>query len=414
MVVQDNRIALSRPGRRWFAVAAACACVVSACGTAAPSAPTTAPAAPPTAAVAKPAAPTTAPAVPTVASAPAPTTAAPAPTVASAAALTKPGAAPAWCGPKQITLSVSDGFGGNNWRRITSGEAKAEASLCPSVTKYVYTDGQGDVQKSISDLNGLAAQGVQAMVIFPDAGPAMLPAIRAAYQAGSIAVPYRVDPGGKAGTDFNAYISTDFCADAKLMANWLVKALPNGGNVVYLGGPAGNSQSNTRSQCLHQVLDPTKIKLIGQQPFEVTNWDPAVTQQVITADLAKFPQIDGWATDFGAAFASSLPAFQQANRKVGVIAAEDSNAFACASQDPTNGFQMMTVTSQNWMSRTAVDFAVALATGGTPPASPVVQNEQFEDSLASPPKVVCDKSMPNDAIMSSHLSKEEQRAALGE
>lgn len=409
MAVQHKGLTQKRFRTSALAAAAASALVVSACGTAAPpsggAAPTSAPAA---------AAPTTA---PTTAAAPAPTaakpapTAAPAPTVAAVAA--KPGAAPAWCGPKQITLSVSDGFGGNNWRRITSGEAKAEASLCPNVTKYLYTDGQGDVQKSISDLNGLAAQGVQAMVVFPDAGPAMLPAIRAAYQAGSVVVPYRVDPGGKAGTDYNAYISTDFCADAKLMANWLVKALPNGGNVVYLGGPAGNSQSTTRSQCLHQVLDPTNIKLIGQQPFEVTNWDPAVTQQVITADLAKFPQIDGWATDFGAAFASSLPAFQQANRKVGVVAAEDSNAFACASQDPTNGFPMMTVTSQNWMSRTAVDFAVALATGGTAPASPVVQNEQFEDSLANPPKVVCDRSMPTDAIMSSHLTKEEQRAALG-
>jgi ribose transport system substrate-binding protein len=242
----------------------------------------------------------------------------------------------------------------------------------------------------------------------------MLPAIRAAFQAGSVVVPYRVDPGGTAGTDFNVYISTDFCVDAKLMANWLIKALPNGGNVVYLGGPAGNSQSTTRSKCLHEVLDPTNIKLIGQQPFEVTNWDPAVTQQVITADLAKFPKIDGWATDFGAAFASSLPAFTQAGRKVGVVAAEDSNAFACASLDPTNGFQMMTVTSQNWMSRTAVDFAVAIASGGTQPESPVVKNVAFEDSLASPPNVQCDKSMPNDAIMSSHLTKEEQKAALGE
>jgi ribose transport system substrate-binding protein len=320
---------------------------------------------------------------------------------------------PSWCGPKEITLSVSDGFGGNNWRRITSGEAKAEASLCPSVKNYIYTDGQGDVQKSISDLNGLAAQGVEAMVVFPDAGPAMLPAIRDAFKAGSVVVPYRVDPGGTAGTDYNVYISTDFCVDAKLMAEWLKKALPSGGNVVYLGGPAGNSQSTTRSKCLHEVLDPTNIKLVGQQPFEVTNWDPAVTQQVISADLAKFPQIDGWATDFGAAFASSLPAFSQANRKVGVVAAEDSNAFACASIDPTSGFPIMTVTSQNWMSRTAVDFAVALATGGTPPASPVVKNVAFEDSLATPPIVQCDPDMPSDAIMSSHLTKEEQKAALG-
>jgi hypothetical protein len=43
----------------------------------------------------------------------------------------------------------------------------------------------------------------------------------------------------------------------------------------------------------------------------------------------------------------------------------------------------------------------------------VVKNVAFEDSLATPPNVQCDTSMPNDAIMSSHLTKEEQKAALG-
>ena len=48
------------------------------------------------------------------------------------------------------------------------GEAEAEAKKCSNITEYIYTDGQGDTQKSISDLNGLAAQGVDAMVVFPD------------------------------------------------------------------------------------------------------------------------------------------------------------------------------------------------------------------------------------------------------
>jgi ribose transport system substrate-binding protein len=192
------------------------------------------------------------------------------------------------------------------------------------------------------------------------------------------------------------------------MAAWLQKALPNGGNVVYLGGPAGNSQSTTRSQCLHEVLDPTNIKLIGEQPFEVTNWDPAETQRVITAALAKFPQIDGWATDFGAAFASSLPAFDQAAREVGPVASEDSNAFGCASID--RGFETMTVSSQNWMSRTAVQWAVALAAGGTEPESTVVENYVFDDSIDG--EVHCDKELPGDAILSSQLTKEELVAVL--
>jgi ribose transport system substrate-binding protein len=377
-----------RPARRLIALFAAFVVVAGACGGSATTAPSAAPA-------------TAAPASAAPASA-APASAAPS---ASEAA-----GVPAWCGTKQITLSVSDGFGGNNWRRITSGEAAAEAKKCPNITKYIYTDGQGDTQKAISDLNGLAAQGVNAMVVFPDAGEAMLPALRDAYKAGSVVVPYRVFPGGKDGVDYSAYVSTDFCQDGKTWGEWMIKALPNGGNVVQIGGPAGNSESTDISRCLHEVLDPTNIKIIGQQPFEVTNWDPALTQQVISAVLAKYPQIDGWVTDYAGAFASSLPAFAQAGRKVGPVASQDANSFGCESLKPGTGFSMMSVSAQNWMSRTAVQWAVALAAGGTPPASKVVPNFVFDDSLVG--NVHCDASLPGDAILSSKLTKDEMIAVL--
>jgi ABC-type sugar transport system substrate-binding protein len=321
-------------------------------------------------------------------------------------------AVPSWCGPKKISLSLSDGFGGNNWRRITRGEAQDEASKCPNVTKFVYTDGQANLQKSISDIQGLAAQGIDAMVVFPDQSDAVLPAIRSAYKAGHVVVPYRVFPGGKAGTDYDYYIKTDFSYDGTLMAKWVAKALHGKGNVVYLGGPAGNSQSRTRSAAFQAVFKKYPgIHFIGQKPFEVTNWDPALTQKVVTAALAKYPKIDAFMTDFGAAFASSLAAFQQAHRKVPAVAAEDSNAFGCAAKK--SGFPTMTVSSQNWMVRTAVDFAVAKASGGKIPASDTVKNTMFDDSLNKKVGVHCDPSLPGDAILSTHLAKAKLKAALG-
>src|SRR5579859_7128594 len=114
----------------------------------------------------------------------------------TAAATGSSGGRPSWCGPKKITLALADGFGDNNWRRITTAEARDEAAKCPSVTAFDYTDGQGNTQKAISDIQGLVAKGVNAMVVFPDAGPAVLPAIRQAYKAGVVTVPYRVSPGG--------------------------------------------------------------------------------------------------------------------------------------------------------------------------------------------------------------------------
>ena len=107
------------------------------------------------------------------------------------------GEVPDWCGPDEIVLGMTDGFGGNSWRLVTTASARDEAAKCPSVTEFVYADGQGDTQKAISDIQGMVATGVDALVVFPDAGEAVLPALRSAFEAGVVTVPYRVFPGGE-------------------------------------------------------------------------------------------------------------------------------------------------------------------------------------------------------------------------
>jgi ribose transport system substrate-binding protein len=335
----------------------------------------------------------------------------------SAAAPAGAAKGPSYCGTKKIKLSLSDGNGADTWRRITRKIAEVEAAKCPNVTEFVYTDGQGNTQKAISDIQGLVAQGVNAMVIFPDAGKALLPAMRSAVKAGATVVPYRSPPGGKAGVDYTDYVATDSDQYGILWGNWLVNLLPNGGNVLYLGGPAGVQQSLDRLGGLKSVLDKhPNIKLIGQQPFNVTNWDPAKTQQVVTASLAKFPKIDAIAADYGAAMDSALPVFKQAGRKIPPIATEDSNQLACdwTKLSKTNpDFQLYTNSSQNWMVRTAVQDAIAKAADGTPPASLSVKNATAEDSVSGKPKKPeCDPSLPGDAILSSGLDPANLKAVF--
>jgi ribose transport system substrate-binding protein len=321
------------------------------------------------------------------------------------------GGTPPWCGEKEITLALADGFGDNNWRKITKAEAEAEASLCPSVTEFTYTDGQGNTQKAISDLEGLTAQGVSAAVVFPDAGKAMLPAITNMYKAGVVTVPYRVFPGGEAGVNYNNYISTDFKEAGTLWGEWLLEALPKGGKVLTLGGPAGNTQSLEEYEGMGEVIKGHGIELIGEQPFSVTNWEPAKTQQVISADLAKYPEIDAITTDFGAALASAFPAFEQAGREIPPIATEDSNELGCIQKE--QGFPLFTVDSQNWMVRTAIDFAVAEASEGTPPSSTEVPQKAYENSITGKPNPVqCNKKLTGEAILSAHLSESELAASL--
>jgi ribose transport system substrate-binding protein len=324
---------------------------------------------------------------------------------------TSAGGTPSWCGEEEITLALADGFGDNNWRKITRAEAEAEANECPSVKEFIYTDGQGNTQKAISDLEGLTAQGVNAAVVFPDAGKAMLPAITNMFKAGVVTVPYRVFPGGEAGVNYNTYVETDFKEAGKLWGEWLLTALKGKGKVLPLGGPAGNTQSEEEYEGMAEVLEGSEIEMIGEQPFSATNWEPAKTQQVITANLAKYPEIDAITTDFGAALASAFPAFKQAGREIPPIATEDSNELSCIQKK--EGFPLFTVDSQNWMVRTAIQFAVAEATEGTPPSSNEVPQKAFEDSISGKPNPVqCNEKLSGEAILSSHLSEEELAASL--
>jgi ribose transport system substrate-binding protein len=148
----------------------------------------------------------------------------------------------------------------------------------------------------------------------------------------------------------------------------------------------------------------------------VTNWDAAQTQKVVTAALAKYPKIDAITTDFGAALASSFPAFAQAGRQIPAIATEDANQLACVWQqnkDKGSAFKLFTVSSQNAMSRLAVDVAVAKATGGVVPSSTVYPQTAFEDSVSGKPHpVTCSKDLPPDAFVSSSLTTAQQVAAL--
>jgi ribose transport system substrate-binding protein len=343
------------------------------------------------------------------------TTAGGAATTAGGAATTAApgGAVPDWCGSTEIVLGMTDGFGGNSWRLVTTNSAKDEASKCPSVTEFVYADGQGDTQKAISDIQGMVATGVNALVVFPDASEAILPALRSAFEAGVVTVPYRVFPGGTDGVDYTKYVALDSKNDGHTWANWILEILPEGGNVLMLSGPPGNSQGVLESEGLHEILEPTgNYTFIGEQPFEPTNWDPALTQQVLTAAIAKYPEIDVIVSDFGPSLVGALPEFEKSGRSIPPIATSDGNLLGCFWQEksPTNpDFKLLTIQTGNDHSRLAIQWAVALATGGVVPSASSHQHLVFENSVSGDPNPVqCEPDLPGDVYLSAQMSGEAQ------
>lgn len=322
---------------------------------------------------------------------------------------------PSWCGPKKATIALLDGYGGNSWRQVTTASGKQTAALCPSITSYEYVDGQGDLQKSISDIKAMAAKGVDALVVFGDAGPAVLPAITSVFKAGKVIVPYRVDVGGKEGENYTKFIGSSFKDDGASWGNWIKGVLPKGGNLLFLSGPAGNSQGVDELAGLKSVLGD-EYKFVNPAPFAVTNWDPALTQKVLTAEIAKNDKIDVIISDFGPSLVGALPLFAKSGKSIPALATSDGNSLGCFWTDVSKDnpdFKLFTVATGNDNVRLAVEWAVATATGGTLPTEQIFKAPVFEDSVSGKPNAVqCRKDLPGSIYLSSQLPADDQAKAV--
>jgi ribose transport system substrate-binding protein len=322
-----------------------------------------------------------------------------------------------FCGTEPVKVGIADGFGGNSWRKITRAEAEDEASKCPNITEVLYLDGQNDPQKQISDLQSLVAQDFKVIIGFADAGAAMVPAYRDAFEAGVSIVPYIAPPvGGVPGQDFTDLVAEDVDGYGQALAQWTVDAMGGEGNLVMLGGTPGNGYSDAVYQGVKKIAaENPGIKLLNLDlgdAYVITNWEPGKTQEVVAGLLTQFDTIDGIVSDYGGGSVGGIRAFQAANRPIPPWSANDSNEFAClwVNRDADEEkYQIATISSRNWISRVALRRALANHWGIQNPEPQIIQLPLSEDSLSDDPALApkCDESLPPDAILSSQLTPDQ-------
>jgi ribose transport system substrate-binding protein len=308
----------------------------------------------------------------------------------------------AFCGTKKITLGIHDGFGVNAWSQESLAAVRSEAAKCPNV-KTVVAIGGGDLQKSISDVNSMVAQGVNALVLIPDFGQAQLASITAATKAGVKVVPWGADPTGAVGTDYVAYVDWSAPDSGTRWATWMVQALHGKGDVVFTGGPAGNPVGAEQLAAIVKVFkaNPGMKLLTGDKDWPITNWDPATAQKVTSALLAKYPKIDGIISNYGTDALASVRAFQAANRKLPAIASEDANGLSCIYKKAN--LPLATISSRNWLGRVAARKAIAAAEGVTDNEPNTYDLPFFEDSINGKP-IQCDNSAAPDFYASNKIT----------
>jgi ribose transport system substrate-binding protein len=323
----------------------------------------------------------------------------------------------AWCGEEGVTLGIQDGGGLNAWSKESLEQVQVASKACPAVEKEIVVDADFEPQKAVSGIQSMIAQGANAIVLIPDSGNcAEVPAMRQAMQHNVVVVPWAAYPCGTEGTDYTKYVDWDTKAAGREWAEWVIEQMGGKGKLLYEGGPAGNTVSSNAAEAVAEVVSENPgvelVEPISAEEWPVTNWDPAETKKITAAILAKNPEINGLVNDYGASAEAEIQAFQAAGREVPAIATSESNALGCSwkeAKEAKEEFPLLTISSRNWLGRYAAQFAIAEASGGTPPAlknNGIIDLGQWENSVSGKePK--CEPSAGPEVSFSNQMSEEE-------
>jgi ribose transport system substrate-binding protein len=328
------------------------------------------------------------------------------------------------CGSKPVSVTVVDGYGTNSWSKTVKAEIDSEAAKCKSIKSVSYTAGAGDLAATNAAITGAAAKGSNILLVIPDAGPgqAQLASVRKATKAGTIVVPFASDPTGKAGTDYLDYTDQIPSYSGQAWAQWVVDTLGSkGGNVVFLGGPAGAAVSAQEFIGIQKILAKNpQIKLLTPEPV-TTNWDPAQAQQAMAGLLSQFPKIDAVIADYGAVANGVIRAYQAAGVSLPLLTSTDDNSLSCgfdALKATNPGYELATNSSRTWIGRVALRKALAAFYGKADHEPSQYNLGLVEDSTGKTagtkkPAEACLTDAPTDASPSSLLTSDEFKKIFG-
>jgi ribose transport system substrate-binding protein len=226
------------------------------------------------------------------------------------------------CGDKPMIIGIADGLGSNSWSAQSFKVVEDQAKLCKNTTKVIRTSANGDPAKAISDINSLVAQGANVITIIPDGGP-VGPVMKKAMDAGVAVITWGAPAtGAKIGPDMIDNIQIDRLNDGVLYGEFLIDALKDKGNILLIGGPAGNSLTPVTEAGVKKAFEGHPNMKILNRPA-VTNWDSASTQQAVATLLSRYDKIDGIVTESVQNVPGIIEAFANAKRPLVPITMED-------------------------------------------------------------------------------------------
>lgn len=311
-------------------------------------------------------------------------------------------------GHGKLTVAYADGFGENVWRQVTKMEFIEQALTYPDIKKIVYSSAQFDANKAISDMRAFIAQKVDIIVMFADAGPALLPTVKEASEAGILVVLHNgTYVGGKPGKDYVtsiaenlANLGTDFVKEVE------ENSTKNPTTIVELGGTPGNGLSaGWQKGANEEIAKHPNLKLLGEAD---TNWTQEGSFKAMSGFLAQYGSVDAVLFEYADGFRGGLRAYDEAKKKPDLIVSlrTDEVGIFCdweKANDPN--FKIFYSGGQNDQARFALTAAMMKKEGKD---VPVAIDVPFKMHAVT--KGLCNPDIPDSASVSTLVDDDMMKA----
>lgn len=156
--------------------------------------------------------------------------------------------------------------------------------------ELVELDGEWDATKQADQMDTLISQGVDAIILNPVDGSALVPACKKAFEAGIpiICGAMNVDESGQ---DYIiGYVGADDSDIGYQAAKMMAENLPDGGKIAIVEGAAGASASTNRTSGFEKGMEGSALEIVSKMDG---NFETAKAMTVTEDILTKNPDIAG-------------------------------------------------------------------------------------------------------------------------
>jgi D-xylose transport system substrate-binding protein len=215
-----------------------------------------------------------------------------------------------------------------------------------------------DVETQISQINYFIKKKMDVIVIIASDADALTEVVKEAKDAGIKVVSYdRLIKNA----DVDLYISFDNEQVGREMANALINALPEGGDIFMISGSAGDNNVNMIEHGFRRLIDKSNLRVVYQN--SCFNWSAELAAQYVEEALPDYPEVKGIMCG-NDDLASEVFRVLSENRLAGKVCIVGQDADLAACQRIVEGTQTMTVFKQvEDLAKAAAYLSVALGRG---------------------------------------------------